>query len=76
MFRGASNAPGGITIDLRDLNLVEISDDRQTTGVGPGNRWDDVYGKLEPLNLTVVGGRNDQVGVGGFTLGGESLEIG
>ena len=71
MFAGASNAPGGITIDLRDLNLVELSEDKQTTRVGPGNRWGEVYEKLEPLNLTVVGGRNDQVGVGGFTLGGE-----
>ncbi len=27
--------------------------------------------KLEPMNLTVVGGRDTQIGVGGFILGDE-----
>ncbi|KAL8773027.1 MAG: hypothetical protein Q9209_002047 [Squamulea sp. 1 TL-2023] len=40
------------------------------TSVGPGARWEDVYSKLDPLNLSVVGGRVLTVGVAGLTLGG------
>ncbi len=70
MFAGASNAPGGITLDLRNLNGLSISDDRETAYVGTGNRWADVFEYLDPLNRTVVGGRSGDVGVGGFLLGG------
>jgi FAD/FMN-containing dehydrogenase len=78
LFAGASNADGGITIDLRLLNEITIlprgeRDEREVTRVGTGNRWSDVYSKLEPLRKTVVGGRNSNVGVGGFLLGGLSL---
>lgn len=38
--------------------------------VGPGATWDLVYGKLDPLGLSVAGGRVSGVGVGGLTLGG------
>jgi len=71
MFSGASNAPGGITLDLQYLNDLDISPDHSTAYVGPGNRWADVYDFLDPMNLTAVGGRDSQVGVGGFLLGGE-----
>ena len=43
------------------------------TRVGTGNKWIDVYSVLEPLGRTVAGGRNGDVGVGGFLLGGEFL---
>ncbi|TEB18385.1 hypothetical protein FA13DRAFT_1745934 [Coprinellus micaceus] len=33
---------------------------------GTGLRWGDVYEALEPLGLSVVGGRGVEVGVGGF----------
>jgi FAD/FMN-containing dehydrogenase len=72
MFAGASNAEGGITIDLKNLNGVDLSEDEATVSVGPGNRWGKVYQKLEPKGLTVVGGRVSDVGVGGFMLGGMS----
>jgi FAD/FMN-containing dehydrogenase len=72
MFPGASNAPAGITIDLRNINAIEPDEEGLTTRVGTGNRWSDVYKVLEPLNRTVVGSRNSRVGVGGFTLGGQS----
>lgn len=71
MFVGASNAPGGITIDLSKLDDIDISDDLEWARVGTGNRWNAVYNKLEPLNRTVVGGRVGEVGVGGFILGGD-----
>ena len=72
MFAGASNAVGGITIDLKHLNGITLSEDQETASIGPGNRWGDVYEKLEPKGLTVIGGRVSNVGVGGFMLGGKS----
>jgi FAD/FMN-containing dehydrogenase len=69
-FTGASSIPNGITIDLRLLNEVTISGDRTTTRVGAGNVWLDVYEKLVPEGLAVIGGRVSGIGVGGLTLGG------
>jgi len=51
--------------------MVELSEDRSTTSVGPGNTWYDIYTKLDPLDVSVVGGREAGVGVGGLTLGGK-----
>ena len=67
---GASNADGGITIDLVRFNRVEISEDRKNVRVGWGLRWADVYKNLEEEGLMIVGGRVGDVGVGGLTLGG------
>ncbi|CAO1601842.1 hypothetical protein XANCAGTX0491_005478 [Xanthoria calcicola] len=69
-FAGASNIQGGITVDLSSLTQVEVSKDGTVTKVGAGNRWLDVYSKLDPIGLSVVGGRVADIGVGGFTLGG------
>ena len=69
-FKGASNIPGGITIDLQLLNAITVSSDKSTTRVGPGNRWTDVYNALTPQGLSVVGGRVAEIGVGGLILGG------
>jgi hypothetical protein len=42
--------------------------------VGPGGKWMNVYRTLlEGHNVAVVGGRDGDVGVGGFTTGGEQL---
>jgi FAD/FMN-containing dehydrogenase len=71
MFKGASNSDGGITIDLALINSIEVSEDRGTTRVGTGARWGKVFDVVEPQGLTVVGGRDAHVGVGGFLLGGE-----
>jgi hypothetical protein len=71
MFSGASNAQHGITMDLRNLNSLQVSDDRLTTSVGTGTKWGEVYRELEPMNLTVSGGRDTQIGIGGFILGDE-----
>lgn len=64
MFVGASNAKDGITLDLRYLNGLSLSEERETVFVGTGNRWGMVYEYLDPLNLTVVGGRDMTVSVG------------
>lgn len=75
MFAGASSAPNGITIDLRYMDNVSVTEDLKTASLGPGNRWVNVYKALEPFGLTVAGSRDDSVGVGGFLLGGEWLRV-
>lgn len=67
---GIETIQEGVTVDLGDLNAVVISDDSTTVSVGPGATWDAVYSILDPMNLTVAGGRQRGVGVGGLTLGG------
>jgi len=47
-----------------------VSQDQTETAVGAGNIWGDVYDHLDPLGLTVIGGRVSNIGVGGLTLGG------
>jgi hypothetical protein len=69
-FAGAANIDHGITIDLSQLNQVTPSRDLSTVTVGPGNRWADVYFKLDALGIAIGGGRSAAVGVGGLTLGG------
>ncbi|KAI7675103.1 hypothetical protein KC318_g1162 [Hortaea werneckii] len=69
-FANASNIGGGITINMAKMNEVKLSEDESVAKVGPGNTWYDVYTALEDRNLTVVGGRVADIGVGGLTLGG------
>lgn len=69
-FAGGSNIPGGITIDLVNLNEIVVSSDQTETSVGPGNGWSDLYSRLDALGLSVIGGRVADIGVGGLTLGG------
>ncbi|KAK8079211.1 hypothetical protein PG994_003018 [Apiospora phragmitis] len=69
-WAGASNIAGGVTLDLRGLNSIEVSEDGASVRVGPGATWDAVYQKLDPLGCSVAGGRVAGVGVGGLTLGG------
>ncbi|KAL8910197.1 MAG: hypothetical protein Q9171_004495 [Xanthocarpia ochracea] len=69
-FAGASNIQDGVTIDLSSLRQVEVVQSESVTKVGAGNRWLDVYSRLDPMGLSVVGGRVADIGVGGLTLGG------
>lgn len=69
-FAGANSAPGGTTIDLRGLNSIELSADKSAVTIGAGATWDAVYDKLDPMGLSVAGGRVAGVGVGGLALGG------
>ncbi|PVH84694.1 FAD-binding domain-containing protein, partial [Cadophora sp. DSE1049] len=60
----------GVVIDLRELKNVEIAPGRDVVSIGPGAMWGEVYDVLEEEELTVVGGRVSEVGVGGLLLGG------
>jgi FAD binding domain len=72
-WAGASNINAGVTIDMSGINQVTVSSDQSYTSVGPGNRWIDVYLKLDALGLAVLGGRVSAVGVGGLVTGGACL---
>ncbi|KAF1816877.1 FAD-binding domain-containing protein [Eremomyces bilateralis CBS 781.70] len=67
---GASNAEGGITIDLEKLTSIELAKDQKSVTIGAGARWGEIYTTLEKESLTVIGGRVADVGIGGLVLGG------
>ncbi|KAJ8456254.1 hypothetical protein ONZ45_g18790 [Pleurotus djamor] len=70
-WAGAANiASPGIAIDLRRIDGVSLSADKKVASLGPGGTWGAVYDTLDPHGVTVVGGRSNIVGVGGFILGG------
>jgi FAD/FMN-containing dehydrogenase len=69
-MKGASSADGGVTIDLKYLNSIELNEDKTIANIGAGNRWGDVFETLGKDGLAVAGGRAGDVGVGGYTLGG------
>jgi hypothetical protein len=68
---GFSNANGGVTIDLRGLNGIDVAGDGKSVKVGTGNEWVDVYRKVDAIGKSVVGARVADVGVGGFLSGGK-----
>ncbi|KFZ11828.1 hypothetical protein V501_04569 [Pseudogymnoascus sp. VKM F-4519 (FW-2642)] len=69
-WAGSATIQDGVDIDLSALNHVTPAENRKTVSIGPGNRWIDVYLKLDALGLGVSGGRVASVGVGGLTTGG------
>jgi FAD/FMN-containing dehydrogenase len=69
-FAGGSSIKDGILINLGLLNSLTVAQDRKTVSIGSGLNWYDVYLKLDPQNLAVVGGREAGVGVSGLLLGG------
>ncbi|KAF4996625.1 hypothetical protein FGRMN_4371 [Fusarium graminum] len=69
-FAGASSAEGGITISFANLNSISLSKDKKIASVGPGNIWGSVFEELSKSDVTVIGGRVHDIGVGGLTTGG------
>ena len=65
----AANINGGVLIDMSMLRGVIYDPIHNLAKVGAGQRWGDVYDQLDPYNITVVGGRVLDVGVGGLILG-------
>lgn len=60
----------GVTIDLNLMNSSSYDAQTNVTQIEPGERWRDVYANLETYGVTAAGGRDGNVGVGGFLLGG------
>ncbi|KAI1178838.1 FAD-binding domain-containing protein [Nemania sp. FL0916] len=67
---GHANVDGGVLIDLHKLDGIDLSDDGTVARIGPGARWGDVYAALDPYEVSVIGARVPDVGVGGSVLGG------
>lgn len=65
-----------MTIDLSSLNEVIVSADKSTVDLSPGGKWGAVFDVLDPLQVTVPGDRDSDVGVGGYLLGGGMSYIG
>jgi hypothetical protein len=74
-LRGTNNIHNGVTIDLTLLNNIVYDPTTENISFGPGVRWKDVLGELQPYNRVVAGGREGQTGVGGFLLGGGNAWI-
>ncbi|KAI1194519.1 putative FAD-binding oxidoreductase [Nemania serpens] len=64
-----ANINNGVLFDMSGFDSVEYHAHRRVAVVGTGSRWSDVYNHLDQYDVTVVGGRILQVGVGGLTLG-------
>ncbi|KAI3401489.1 hypothetical protein diail_10923 [Diaporthe ilicicola] len=69
-FAGASSIEGGITVSLKNLNSIELSADNSTAFIQPGNTWGHIYTELAKYDLSVIGGRVTDIGIGGLTTGG------
>ncbi|KAK7751571.1 hypothetical protein SLS62_006521 [Diatrype stigma] len=67
---GDASIDGGVLIALDNLNEVTYDAATGLASLGPGARWDAVYTVLDEYDVTVVGGRVMDVGVGGLMLGG------
>jgi hypothetical protein len=72
-YGSSANIEGGVTVDLRGLKGITISEDKSTVEISVGETWTTVYKELEKYGLTTAGGRVGRVGVTGFVLGGEIL---
>lgn len=68
---GFSSVDGnGVVLDLSGLAEKSLDNDGGVLHAGPGNRWGPVYTFLQEYGLSPIGGREVQVGLGGFLTGG------
>ncbi|CAG8949541.1 hypothetical protein HYFRA_00007773 [Hymenoscyphus fraxineus] len=65
----AANIDDGVLVDMSLIKEVTYNAAKNTVVVASGNRWGDVYKILDPFNVTAVGARIMDVGVGGSILG-------
>ncbi|GAA1999498.1 LLM class flavin-dependent oxidoreductase [Microbacterium ulmi] len=68
---GRSTNDGGIVIDVRRLNAIEVLDeDRRLVRIGPGARWMEVAAALGEHGWALTSGDYGGVGVGGLATAG------
>ncbi|KOS16713.1 Bifunctional solanapyrone synthase [Escovopsis weberi] len=68
--KGANSIDGGISIDLKHVNDILLSDDKSVVTVGTGNIWINVYNALEGSGVAAAGALDATPGVGGLSIGG------
>ncbi|KAK7038745.1 hypothetical protein VNI00_010630 [Paramarasmius palmivorus] len=66
---GFSSTPG-VQISLSKFTDLTFDNASSTVRLGAGLFWDEVYERLEPFGVKVIGGRVPGVGVSGLSLGG------
>ena len=69
---GAAVVDGGVCVDLRELDHVEVDVAGARVKVGGGATWGAVDAATQEHGLAVTGGRVSGTGVGGLSLGSES----
>lgn len=69
-WTGSNDVHDGVTIDLGRMNNVTYDPESKLASIQPGLRWGDVYEALLEYGVCVPGGRDGNVGVGGFLTGG------
>ncbi len=67
---GGSGVEGGLVIDLRDINAIDIDAASKTAWIGAGLTAAEVSAAVTQRNLIIGFGDAGTVGVGGLTLGG------
>jgi len=67
---GFSGSNGGLVVDLRDLNTIDIDPVARTAWCGAGLTAGEVTRAVEQQGLIVGFGDSATVGIGGLTLGG------
>lgn len=67
---GASSTHDGLVIDLTPMNKVTVDRAAKIAICQGGARWEDVDVPLGQYGLAAVGGRVNNTGIGGLTLGG------
>ncbi|KAF1953113.1 FAD-binding domain-containing protein [Byssothecium circinans] len=69
-WTGSNDISNGVTIDLGRMKNVTYNAQTKLASVQPGPRWGDVYETLLGYGVCVVGGRDGNVGIGGYLTGG------
>jgi FAD/FMN-containing dehydrogenase len=69
---GYSSCDGGMVIDMRPMNRVEVDADAQSARVQGGAVWAELDAATQEHGLAVTGGRVSDTGVAGLALGSGS----